>query len=335
MAKGQIDGYESLQIFKSSRELATYTRSTAKYFPREHAKAGGLLKYLLRHIFSSGEDDSRMPRGGFGGGNDSNPTFTHPSKRRYDEVTEGSSRGVLQPSKAIRSTYAVTAPAAARALTGIGSVNGTLASSSSLAGEKSSSSASSRAGIQKVGEPQLQKAPPSLADPSYQFTFKSTSTSSHSGRQLVLQKSPKSENDAPAAAATEAKARLQPIRIPSSRLSSEEASSPALSNGPAAEATIPSSPPPSSPLPLDMPSSPAPEAILPTKELKASTKSAALEMPTPSQFPLPAAKGSFGLLILLLIIPSLTRGTSGLRKCWCHDPTPPSSPRRRTSGLPA
>ena len=56
---------------------------------------------------------------------------------------------------------------------------------------------------------------------------------------------------------------------------------------------VPSSPPPSSPLPLDMPSSPAPEVILPTKEVKASTKSAALEMPTLSQFPLPAAKGPF------------------------------------------
>ncbi|KAI0089525.1 hypothetical protein BDY19DRAFT_108732 [Irpex rosettiformis] len=34
--------------------LADYTKETGKFFPREHAKAGGLLKYLLREILASG-----------------------------------------------------------------------------------------------------------------------------------------------------------------------------------------------------------------------------------------------------------------------------------------
>ncbi|KAF8637675.1 hypothetical protein AX16_010750 [Volvariella volvacea WC 439] len=38
--------------FKSEWELASYTIAKHKTFPREEARAGGLLKYLLRHITS-------------------------------------------------------------------------------------------------------------------------------------------------------------------------------------------------------------------------------------------------------------------------------------------
>ncbi|KAJ1309478.1 hypothetical protein OPQ81_006253 [Rhizoctonia solani] len=36
--------------FASEEALSIYTRSTGKYFPKESAYAGGLLRYLLRHI---------------------------------------------------------------------------------------------------------------------------------------------------------------------------------------------------------------------------------------------------------------------------------------------
>lgn len=37
--------------FATELELSEYTRKWGKYFPKEHAYAGGLLQYLLRHIF--------------------------------------------------------------------------------------------------------------------------------------------------------------------------------------------------------------------------------------------------------------------------------------------
>lgn len=53
-------------VFPTVEALARYTRSTEKYFPRDHAKAGGVLKYLLRHIFSpvlnGDEKNSEPPR---------------------------------------------------------------------------------------------------------------------------------------------------------------------------------------------------------------------------------------------------------------------------------
>ena len=39
-----------VQVFESERDLSKYTISTGKFFPRENAHAGGLLRYLLRHI---------------------------------------------------------------------------------------------------------------------------------------------------------------------------------------------------------------------------------------------------------------------------------------------
>ncbi|KAG8738748.1 hypothetical protein FRC10_006512 [Ceratobasidium sp. 414] len=38
--------------FGSEKELSEYTMRTGKYFPKENAYAGGLLKFLLRHIIS-------------------------------------------------------------------------------------------------------------------------------------------------------------------------------------------------------------------------------------------------------------------------------------------
>ena len=39
-----------VRIFATHAELVNYTRSQGRYFPKEDAYAGGLLKYLLREI---------------------------------------------------------------------------------------------------------------------------------------------------------------------------------------------------------------------------------------------------------------------------------------------
>jgi hypothetical protein len=40
----------AVDVFDTLEELRHYTMSTAKYFPKESAKAGGVLKFLLRNI---------------------------------------------------------------------------------------------------------------------------------------------------------------------------------------------------------------------------------------------------------------------------------------------
>ena len=40
--------------FSSESELSAYTIATAKYFPRDNAYAGGLLRFLLRQIKNPG-----------------------------------------------------------------------------------------------------------------------------------------------------------------------------------------------------------------------------------------------------------------------------------------
>ncbi|KAJ6581874.1 hypothetical protein B0H19DRAFT_519253 [Mycena capillaripes] len=40
--------------FETERELAEYTKMTEKFFPKEEAEAGGLLRFLLRHILRPG-----------------------------------------------------------------------------------------------------------------------------------------------------------------------------------------------------------------------------------------------------------------------------------------
>lgn len=37
--------------FETEEELSDYTIATKKFFPLDEAKEGGVLKYLLRHIF--------------------------------------------------------------------------------------------------------------------------------------------------------------------------------------------------------------------------------------------------------------------------------------------
>jgi hypothetical protein len=39
-----------VEVFATEEELVEYTRETRRYFPKEDAYAGGLLKYLLREI---------------------------------------------------------------------------------------------------------------------------------------------------------------------------------------------------------------------------------------------------------------------------------------------
>ena len=46
--------------FKTVKELSEYTRATGKFFPRDDAEAGGLLRYLLRHIFDPSKDSDRI-----------------------------------------------------------------------------------------------------------------------------------------------------------------------------------------------------------------------------------------------------------------------------------
>lgn len=42
--------HSRVRIFSSELELRWFTIRTGNFFPREHAYAGGLLKYLLREI---------------------------------------------------------------------------------------------------------------------------------------------------------------------------------------------------------------------------------------------------------------------------------------------
>ena len=39
-----------VEVFATEEELVKYTREKHRYFPKENAYAGGLLKYLLREI---------------------------------------------------------------------------------------------------------------------------------------------------------------------------------------------------------------------------------------------------------------------------------------------
>jgi hypothetical protein len=48
---------QSVRHFKTMRKLSAYTMKTKKIFPKEDAKAGGILKYLLRQIFFPGGKD--------------------------------------------------------------------------------------------------------------------------------------------------------------------------------------------------------------------------------------------------------------------------------------
>ena len=44
---------EEVRVFRDLDELREYTKSTGKFFPKEDAYAGGVLKYLLREILQT------------------------------------------------------------------------------------------------------------------------------------------------------------------------------------------------------------------------------------------------------------------------------------------
>ncbi|KAJ3491589.1 hypothetical protein NLI96_g586 [Meripilus lineatus] len=50
---------ERVRVFPTVVELSEYTRSTGRIFPRDHELAGGVLRYLLRHIVDPSLDDNR------------------------------------------------------------------------------------------------------------------------------------------------------------------------------------------------------------------------------------------------------------------------------------
>ena len=47
---------KEVRIFKTEQELSEYTRQTAKFFPKEDAVDGGVLRALRRHILAPRQD---------------------------------------------------------------------------------------------------------------------------------------------------------------------------------------------------------------------------------------------------------------------------------------
>ncbi|KAF8470433.1 hypothetical protein DFH94DRAFT_771202 [Russula ochroleuca] len=50
---------EDIQIFKSEKKLSEYTRRTEKFFPKEDAADGGVLRALRRHILAPRDGHSK------------------------------------------------------------------------------------------------------------------------------------------------------------------------------------------------------------------------------------------------------------------------------------
>ncbi|KAF7970579.1 hypothetical protein HWV62_23693, partial [Athelia sp. TMB] len=50
-----VDNVAHVEVFKSLQDLRTYTIEESKYFPKENAYAGGVLKFLLREILNPWE----------------------------------------------------------------------------------------------------------------------------------------------------------------------------------------------------------------------------------------------------------------------------------------
>ena len=48
---------QRVKTFNTEEELSNYTCETKKFFPLDSAKQGGVLKYLLRHIFDPEDED--------------------------------------------------------------------------------------------------------------------------------------------------------------------------------------------------------------------------------------------------------------------------------------
>ncbi|GAB1524566.1 hypothetical protein RhiTH_007720 [Rhizoctonia solani] len=56
--------HTKVRHFDSEEKLSVYTKQTGKFFPLEDAHAGGLLKFLLRHILHPPKGPSPYPRPG-------------------------------------------------------------------------------------------------------------------------------------------------------------------------------------------------------------------------------------------------------------------------------
>jgi hypothetical protein len=55
-----VQGFRAnIRIFKSEKELSDYTKETRKFFPKEDAVDGGVLRALRRHILVPREGRSR------------------------------------------------------------------------------------------------------------------------------------------------------------------------------------------------------------------------------------------------------------------------------------
>ena len=55
--------HKKVRVFTSVQDLSNYTKHTERFFPINHAKAGGVLRYLLRHILRPSIDRSRGTSG--------------------------------------------------------------------------------------------------------------------------------------------------------------------------------------------------------------------------------------------------------------------------------
>lgn len=82
LTQAGIDGLGDVTVFGSEVELSRYTKKTRKVFPLDEAKAGGLLKFLLRRIDS--------PRSGYF---NQPPTeassLLQPLKRKFEDEDNG------------------------------------------------------------------------------------------------------------------------------------------------------------------------------------------------------------------------------------------------------
>ncbi|KAI0293598.1 hypothetical protein BC826DRAFT_910617 [Russula brevipes] len=55
---------KEVRIFETEEQLSQYTRETCKFFPKEDAKDGGVLRALRRHILSPGAGAMRLRTAG-------------------------------------------------------------------------------------------------------------------------------------------------------------------------------------------------------------------------------------------------------------------------------
>jgi hypothetical protein len=61
---------EEVRIFETEKQLSVYTKKTKKFFPKESAKDGGVLRALRRRIFAPRDGTSLSRRRKVRGDND-------------------------------------------------------------------------------------------------------------------------------------------------------------------------------------------------------------------------------------------------------------------------